>query len=153
MNFCWNVRTSNEFAMIHKITQKPSAELHLWHCRLGHAAEPVVRKFIRKYLPDLQLREKPFFCVQCAKSKAKDAKASGANSDIPRDKPMDLWMTDVAGPFPIDINGCLYIITFRDHTSTYTFCNVMASRSEVPDKVMAWVLHLKNTVGHTPAYL
>jgi hypothetical protein len=66
---------------------------------------------------------------------------------------MDLWMTDVAGPFPIDINGCRYVITFRDHTSTYTFCNVMASRSKVPDKVMAWVLHLKNTVGCTPAYL
>jgi hypothetical protein len=103
-NFCWNVTTIKE--VINKISQKPSIDLHLWHCRLGHAAEPVVRKFVRKYLPNLKLRDKPFFCVQCAKSKAKDAKANGANTDIPCDKPMDLCMTDVAGPFPIDINGC-----------------------------------------------
>jgi hypothetical protein len=62
-------------------------------------------------------------------------------------------MTNVAGPFPIDINGCRYIITFRDHASTYTFCQGMTSRSEVPDKIMAWVLHLQNTIGRTPAYL
>ena len=152
-NSCWNVKTLDEYAMISKITQKPSNELHLWHCRLGHTSEPVVRKFLRKYLPDIRLRSRPFFCVQCAKSKAKDKKANGADTDIPRDKPMDLCMTDVAGPFPIDINGCRYIITFRDHASTYTFCAVMASRSEVPDKIMAWVLHLRNTVGRTPSYL
>jgi hypothetical protein len=54
-NYCWNVKTLESNAMINKITQKPSSELHLWHCRLGHASEPVVRKFIRKYLPDLKL--------------------------------------------------------------------------------------------------
>jgi hypothetical protein len=63
-NYCWNVRTLKANTMINKISQKPSNELHLWHCRLGHASKPVVQKFIRKYLPDLQLRSKPFFCVQ-----------------------------------------------------------------------------------------
>ncbi|PLW38596.1 hypothetical protein PCANC_16527 [Puccinia coronata f. sp. avenae] len=66
---------------------------------------------------------------------------------------MDLCMTDVAGPFTMDINGCRYIITFRDHTSTYTYCALMATRHKVPDKIMAWVLHLKNTVGQTPLYI
>jgi hypothetical protein len=89
-NYFWNVKTLDEYAMISKITQKPSNELHLWHCRLGHASEPVVRKYLRKYLPEIKLRSLPFFCVQCAKSKAKDAKANGADTDIPRDKPMDL---------------------------------------------------------------
>ena len=41
-NYCWNVKTLHENAMIKKVTQKPSNELHLWHCRLGHASEPVV---------------------------------------------------------------------------------------------------------------
>ena len=139
--------------MIQKISKRSFNKLHLWHGHHFHASEPVVQKFLRKYLPHLHLRAKPFFCVQCAKSKAKDAKANGANTNIPQDKPMGLCMTNVAGPFPIDINGCHYIITFWDHTSTYTFCAVRSSQSEVPDKIMAWVLHLKNTLGRTPSYL
>ena len=75
------------------------------------------------------------------------------SSDIPRDKPMELCMTNVAGPFTMEINGCRYIIKFRDHASTYTYCALMATRQKVPDKIMAWVLHLKNTAGHTPLYI
>jgi hypothetical protein len=139
--------------MIKKISQKPPNELYKWHARLGHASEPIVQKFLRRYLPDIKLRSEPFFCVQCAKSQVVDIRGNGANSDIPRDKPMDLCMTDVAGPFNMDINGCQYIITFRDHASTYTYCALMATCHEVPDKIMAWVLHLKNTVGRTPSYI
>jgi hypothetical protein len=62
-------------------------------------------------------------------------------------------MTDVAGPFNMDINGCRFLITMRNHASTYTFCDVMTSRSEVPDKIMKWVLHLKNVCGKTPSYM
>jgi hypothetical protein len=42
LNYCWNVRTLNVNAMLRKVSQKPSNELHLWHCRIGHASEPVV---------------------------------------------------------------------------------------------------------------
>jgi hypothetical protein len=139
--------------MINKISQKPSNKLSLWHAQLGHASGSVVQRFIRKYIPTLKLKNKPFFCVQCAKSKATDTKANGAASDIPQDKPLDLCMADVAGPFTTNINGCKYLINFRDHASNYTFCAVMGSRNKVPDKIMAWVLHLQNTVGRTPLYL
>lgn len=152
-NNCWNVQMLHKSAMIKKITQKPSNELHLWCCCLGHTSETVVKSFLRKYQPNLKLHSKPFFCVQCAQFKAKDPKANGADTEIPRDKPMDLCMTNVAGPFPIDINGCRYVILFWDHASTYTFCTVMARKSKVPDKIMAWVLHLQNTDGRTPSYL
>jgi hypothetical protein len=117
-NHCWVIDTADDLAMLSKISQKPPNELYKWHACLVHASEPIVRRFLRKYLPDLKLRSEPFFCVQCAKSKAIDTRGNGAQSDIPRDKPMDLCMTDVAGPFTMDINGCRYIITFRDHTST-----------------------------------
>ncbi|PLW35803.1 hypothetical protein PCASD_15704 [Puccinia coronata f. sp. avenae] len=153
LNHCWIIAIIDDQAMLKRISQKPHNELYKWHARLGHASEPVVRTFLRKYLPDVKLRSEPFFCVQCAKSKAIDTRGNGATSDIPWDKPMDLCMTDVAGPFTMDINGCRYILTFRDHASTYTYCALMATRHEVPDKVMAWVLHLKNTVGKTPSYI
>jgi hypothetical protein len=128
--------------MINKISQKPSNELSLWHARLGHASKSVVQLFLWKYLPELKVKNKPCFCVQCAKFKATDTKSNSVLSDIPQNNPMDLCMTDVAGPFTMDINGCKYLITFRDHASTHTFCAVMASREEVPNKIMAWVLHL-----------
>ncbi|PLW56744.1 hypothetical protein PCANC_01718 [Puccinia coronata f. sp. avenae] len=152
-NYCCNVATSLPPAILSKVSQKPSSELFLWHCRLGHAAEPVVQRFVRRYLPDLKLDTKPFFCVQCAKLKATAMKGNGATSDIPRDNPLDLCMTDVAGPFNMDINGCQYLITFCDHASTYTYCAIMATQQEVPDKIMAWVLHLKTALGRAPAYL
>ncbi|PLW23871.1 hypothetical protein PCASD_14694 [Puccinia coronata f. sp. avenae] len=153
INHCWNVATLDPPAMLSKISQRPSSKLFLWHCRLGHAAEPVVQRFIRRYLPGIKLDNKPFFCVQCAKSKATATKGNGATSNIPRDNPLDLCMTDVAGPFNMDINGCRYLITFRDHASTYTYCAIMTSCHEVPDKIMAWVLHLKTALGRAPAYL
>ncbi|PLW18521.1 hypothetical protein PCASD_23785, partial [Puccinia coronata f. sp. avenae] len=153
LNHCWIIAIIDDQAMLKRISQKPPNELYKWHAHLGHASEPVVRTFLRKYLPNVKLRSEPFFCVQCAKSKAIDTRGNGATSDIPRDKPMDLCMTDVAGPFTMDINGCRYILTFRDHASTYTYCALMATRHKVPDKVMAWVLHLKNTVGKTPSYI
>jgi hypothetical protein len=151
-NYCWTIATSPAPAMLSRVSQKPSSKIFLWHCCLGHAAKPIVQCFIRHYLPNLKLDNKPFFYVQCAKSKATASKGNGKTSDIPRDKPLDLCMTNVAGPFNMDINGCRYLITFRDHASTYTYCAIMTTQQEVPDKIMAWFLHMKKALGSTPAY-
>jgi hypothetical protein len=62
-------------------------------------------------------------------------------------------MTDIAGPFDIDINGCRYLLTMRDHASTYTYAAVIPKMTEVPNKIMSWVKHLKNVCGWTPSYL
>lgn len=139
--------------MIKAISQQPSHDPYLWHVRLGHASEGIVHRFLKKYLPEVHIPVKKFFCVQCAKSKALDLKSNGISSDIPCNKPLDLCMTDVAGPFNTDINRCCFLLTMRDHASTYTFCDVLVSRSEVPKKILAWVTHLKNTCGKTPSYL
>ncbi|KNZ61790.1 uncharacterized protein VP01_1357g1, partial [Puccinia sorghi] len=90
----------------------------------------VVHRFLKKYLPEAKVPHKPVFCVQCAKSKTLDIKSHGVYSNLPRDKHLDLCMTDVAGPFDTDINGCCFLLTMRDHTGTYTFCEVLASRSQ-----------------------
>jgi hypothetical protein len=126
-NYCWTVATSPTPAMISRVSWKPSSKLFLWHCCLGHAAEPIVQQFVRHYLSNLKLDNKPFFCVQCAKSKSTKLKGNGATSDIPRDKPLDLCMTDVAGPLNMDIKGCCFLITFHDHSSTYTYCAIMTT--------------------------
>jgi hypothetical protein len=151
-DFCWTLRVEYN-AMLNKISQVPSHDPYLWHVRLGHVSEPIVRKFLKQLLPDLKLSSKSFFCEQCAISKSLHQKPNGAVTQIPRDNPLDLCMTDIAGPFNTDINGCKYLLTMRDHASTYTYCAVLPSRTAVPNKIMSWVKHLKNVCGRTPSYL
>jgi hypothetical protein len=103
---------------------------------------------------NVQIDKKPFFCEQFAKSKVLDLKSNWVASDLPRKDPLDLCMTDVAGPFNMDINGQRFLFTMRDHASMYTFCAAMMSRRKVTDKIMEWVLlHLKNACKKTLTYL
>jgi hypothetical protein len=62
-NHCWIIDGPNTHATLKKISQQPPNEIYKWHARLGPASEPVVRKFLKKYLPNVKLRSKPFFCV------------------------------------------------------------------------------------------
>jgi hypothetical protein len=151
-DFCWTLQISPD-AMINEISQTPSYDLYLWHVRLGHVSEPIVCKFLKNLLPEVKISSKSFFCEQCAISKSLHLKPKGVGTQIPRDNPLDLFMTDVAGPFDTDINGCRFLLTMRDHASTYTYCAVIPTRKDVPNKIMTWVKHLKNVCGRTPSYL
>jgi hypothetical protein len=139
--------------MIQKVTQIPSYDPYLWQICLGHVSEPVVRRFLKIHVPDVTIAKQFFFCEQCAKSKALNLKSNGVASNLPRKEPLNLCMTDIAGLFNLDINGHRFLLTMRNHASTYTFCATMASRSKVPDKIMEWVLHLKNACKKTPTYM
>jgi hypothetical protein len=150
-NYCWSLRTSS--LQSKKVTQVPSFDPYIWHIRLGHVSDKVVKDFLRINYPDKKISWKPFFCEQCAKSKSLDKKTLGMETLIPRDKPLDLCVSDVIGPLNLDINGCRFLVTLRDHASTYTFCAPMASRAEVPAKIMKWLRHFKTTLGRAPAYL
>jgi hypothetical protein len=133
--FCWTIKLQ-EREMINKVTQTPSYNPYLWHVCLGHVSETIVQRFLRTHAPEIKLDNKSFFYEQCAKSKVLDLKSNRVVSDLPRDKPLNLCMTDVAGRFNMDISGCRFLIIMRDHTSTYTFCDIMASQSKVPGKIM-----------------
>lgn len=152
-NYCWNLKTDNEFNTLKKVTQSPSFDPYVWHVRLGHASEDIVKAYLKLNFPDLKLKWTSFFCDRCAKSKSIDKKAMVLGTQIPRDKPLDFMVSDVAGPFEHDISGRRYIVTLRDHASTYTYCTSMIAKSDVPEKIMNWMHHLKNKFGRYPAYL
>jgi hypothetical protein len=153
-NFCWTIVTSipNEIK-INKICQLPSFDPYLWHVCLGHVSDEVVKKFLRLHFPDRRFEFKPFFCERCAKSKATRLRSNGVESQLPRDKPLDMCVTDVLGPFDKDINGHAYIITLRDHASTYTFCASIPTRDHIPNTLLKWIKHLKTACGKDPSYL
>jgi hypothetical protein len=146
-DFCWTLQIQSD-AMLKKVSQVSSHDPYLWH-----VSEPIVRKFLKHLLPDVKISSRGFFCEQCAKSKSTHQKHPCAVTQIPRDKSLDLCMTDIAGPFDTNINRCRYLLKMREHASTYTYCAVIPSRKEVPNKIMIWIEHLKNVCGRTPSYL
>jgi hypothetical protein len=137
---------------INKITHRPSFDPYLWHRRLGHVSETVVRKYLQEHHPkELAGQEwQSFFCEQCAISKALNQKAPGSNSLLLRDNPLDMLVTDVAGPFPMDLHGHQYMVTLRDHASTYIWNDTVATRDQVPNLIVSWVEHIHNTLGKYP---
>jgi hypothetical protein len=111
---------------------------------------------VRKYLKDHYPKEVTgkewefFFCEQCAVSKALNQKAPGSNSLLLRTKQLDMLVTDVAGPFPMDLHGHSYMVTLQDHASTYIWNDTIATLANVPHKILHWVKHIKNALGRYP---
>jgi hypothetical protein len=153
-NFCWTIVTSLPTEIkINKISQQPSFDPHIWHVRLGHVSDEVVKKFLRLHFPDRRIEFKPFFCERCAKSKATRLRSNGVESQLPQDNTLDMCVSDVIGPFNLDINGNAYIVTLRDHASTYTFCTSIQTCKHVPRTLIKWITHLKTACGKALSYL
>ncbi|KAI7944156.1 hypothetical protein MJO28_011684 [Puccinia striiformis f. sp. tritici] len=150
-NYCWLLQTSQ--LQSKKVTQLPSFDSYLWHVRLGHVSDEVVKKYLRVNYPENKAPWKEFFCEQCAVSKSLDKKSLGVETRILREKPMDLFVSDVMGPLPLDLSGCAYMLTLRDHFSTYTWCAPIAARADVPEKICQWLAHLKARLGRYPSYI
>ncbi|KAI7953425.1 hypothetical protein MJO28_005972 [Puccinia striiformis f. sp. tritici] len=152
-NHCWYIEMCKE--VINKITSIPSFDSFLWHRRLGHVLDDVVQKYLKMHFPETaeKMVWKLFFCEQCAKSRAVNKKSPGSDSMIPRDSPLDLLVTDIAGPFPEDIAGRKYVLTMRDHASTYIWIGIIETRADAPAKILEWIHHLKNTLGWLPKCL
>lgn len=119
-NCCWYIDLLRNAMQLNTITQHPSFYPFLWHRCHGHTSDKVVKKYVELHFDEIKKGVwRPFFCDQCAKSKSLDKKSSGANSLIPRDEPLDLLVSDIAGLFPHDMLGKRYGLTMCDHTLTY----------------------------------
>jgi hypothetical protein len=153
-NFCWTIATLLiKEININKILPQTLFDPYLWHIRLGHVSDEVVKKFLRLHFPNRRIEFKPFFCERCARSKATRLRSNGVESQIPRDKPLDMCVSNVIGPFDRDINGNAYIVTLRDHALTYTFCTSIQTCKHVPNTLIKWITHLKTACGKAPLYL
>ncbi|KAI7962344.1 hypothetical protein MJO28_000438 [Puccinia striiformis f. sp. tritici] len=152
-NHCWYIEMCKN--VINKVTSIPSFDSFLWHRRLGHVSDTIVQQYLKMHFPETaeKMKWKPFFCEQCAKSKALNKKAPGSGSMIPRDLPLDLLVTDIAGPFPEDVTGRKYVLTMRDHATTYTWIGIIENRADAPAKILEWIHHLKNALGKLPKCL
>lgn len=113
----------------------------------------MVRSFLKRFVPNFNAKEwVPFFCETCAFTKSERRRAN-LKSEIKVNKQLDLLCTDVLGPVdPADILGNKYILTLRDHATTFSYCFPLKARSEVDTKLTHALTVIKNQL-HAPKYL
>ncbi|MBW0486949.1 hypothetical protein O181_026664 [Austropuccinia psidii MF-1] len=110
-----------------------------WHRRLGHACDKTVKKFLKINVPDFNLKSWcSFYCDTCAKAKSTHCQSKN-QSEIPKNLPLDLLVSDILGLFEVDKDGFCYLLTLRDHASTYSFVAPMHSCSDVLLYLKDWV--------------
>ncbi|MBW0462497.1 hypothetical protein O181_002212 [Austropuccinia psidii MF-1] len=69
------------------------------------------------------------------------------------DKPLDLVVSDILGPFSQDPQGFRYLLTICDHVSTYSIFYPLKSRSDVPAAILDEITHLSFQLGISPKAL
>ncbi|MBW0545409.1 hypothetical protein O181_085124 [Austropuccinia psidii MF-1] len=73
--------------------------------------------------------------------------------DIPKDQPLDLLVSDIMGPFEGDAQGFRYLLTIRDHVSTYCVIYPLKLRSDAPTAILDAIKRLQVRTGVTPKAL
>lgn len=109
----------------------------LWHQRLGHLSESLIKKMISNELVtgvEILKRAKLSFCEGCIEGKMhrKPFKPVG---EIRSKRKLQCVHSDVCGPMPTESNGRKkYFVTFIDDYSRYCSVYLIQNKSEVLDK-------------------
>ncbi|MBW0524131.1 hypothetical protein O181_063846 [Austropuccinia psidii MF-1] len=121
-----------------------------WHERLGHVCNKTVISFLKQHDPSFDHKHwQTFYCPTCTKSKSTH-RIVWACTDIPKDKALDLLVSDILGPFKEDAQGFKYLITLRDHVTTYSIAYPLKMRSDSPAAILDAVKQLQVHTGTTP---
>ncbi|KAI7953418.1 hypothetical protein MJO28_005965 [Puccinia striiformis f. sp. tritici] len=124
-----------------------------WHCRLGHVSDNIVKDFLKRFVPTFDLKTwSPFICESCKLAKS-ERRRHNLPEIIPRDAKLDLLVTDVLGPLDPDVHGNRFLLTVRDHATTYSFVFPMKTRSDVPHIIIALVKKITSFFGTSPRYI
>ncbi|MBW0547746.1 hypothetical protein O181_087461 [Austropuccinia psidii MF-1] len=124
-----------------------------WHKQLGHACDKAVLSFLKQHMPLFDRKIWwPFYCEIYATSKSTHRLAK-AHTDIPKESPLDLLVSDVMGPFATDPQGFHYLITVGGHTSTYSMVYPLKSCSESPEAILDAIKQFQVRPQSTPRAL
>ncbi|KAI7945067.1 hypothetical protein MJO28_010762 [Puccinia striiformis f. sp. tritici] len=74
-NYCWSLKTIPPEMKLSKVTQIPSFEPYIWHVRLGHASEEVVRAYMKRHYPEDKFKWSSFFSLASNPDKNEDSSA------------------------------------------------------------------------------
>ncbi|MBW0471699.1 hypothetical protein O181_011414 [Austropuccinia psidii MF-1] len=148
---CWSlIRTPHAS---NGISKSPIHSAQAWHERLCHASTRVVRDFLTRFFPSSsKIDWMNFFCKQCAHSKSlKEKKTPMMRTHL--GNPLDLLVSNVAGPFPADPAGNRFLLTLCDHVSTFILTSLLKYWKDVLSCIFKWVKFLYGHVGRYPTQL
>jgi hypothetical protein len=150
------VTSFNPLQQLESYFPNPSQQVldsYYWHCRLGHVSDDVVKSFLKAFVPKFDIKSwSPFFCKSCKIAKSERRRHSLPET-IPRDHPLDLFVTDVLGPLEPDPFGNQYLLTARNHASTYSFVYPMKNQGEVSDLIIQLIKRLVTQFGKPPKFI
>ncbi|MBW0552069.1 hypothetical protein O181_091784 [Austropuccinia psidii MF-1] len=130
-----------------------SLSLHDWHKHLGHACDKMVISFLKQHVPELNPKQwQPFYCMVCATAKRTHWIAR-ARTNIPKEIPLDLLVSDAMGPFSGDAQGFCYLVTISDHASTYSMVYPLKSWSDTPNAILDVIKNFQVHLQLTPKAL
>ncbi|MBW0518749.1 hypothetical protein O181_058464 [Austropuccinia psidii MF-1] len=113
-----------------------SLSFHEWHEWLGNSCDKLVISFLKQHVLTFDTKQwQPFFCEVCTRAKGMHHLAR-AHTDILKEKPLELLVSDIMGPFHTNVQGFCYILTVQDHISTYNIVYPLKSRSEAPQAII-----------------
>jgi histone deacetylase 1/2 len=107
---------------------KPSVSL--WHHRLGHASQPVVKHVLDRFqLPFASESNKSGVCDACQQGKSHQLPYPRSTSVST--SPLQLVFSDVWGPAPSSVGRKTFYVSFIDDYSKFTWIYFLRHKSEV----------------------
>ncbi|MBW0498256.1 hypothetical protein O181_037971 [Austropuccinia psidii MF-1] len=84
---------------------------------------------------------------------SRSAQKQKVHTDIPKKEPLGLLVSDVLGPFEYKVQVFWYLLTLRDHVSTYSIIYPLKSRLDAPAAILDEIKQLQVCTGLTPKAL
>lgn len=105
-------------------------EINIWHNRLSHASQNVLKSLPQHSKDVLQVEGDLQECRPChlGKAKRKSFRSEFEKTEVPG----EIVHSDLAGRLLKSIDGCEYIITFLDQYSRFTHVMGLKSKGEAP---------------------
>ncbi|MBW0536547.1 hypothetical protein O181_076262, partial [Austropuccinia psidii MF-1] len=129
------------FLYLRDVTIPTLFDNNVWWVKTRNPAfdTSTVKQFLKINVLDFDLKSwSSFYCDICAKAKSTHRQSKN-QTEIPKSLPLDLLVSDILGPFEVDKDGSRYLLTLRDHATTYSFVAPIHSRSDVLLYLKDWI--------------
>jgi len=145
---------TNQLQMVFRQFKSESANsatitLEQWHYRLGHLNLGAIKRMSSQNLIECvnSSSDVKFFCEDCQIGKMQRAPHKSAK---PRDaKKGECLHADLNGPMEeLGLEGKRYFLLIKDEATSFRFVYMLASKSEVCDKIKATLSLVQNSTGN-----
>ena len=134
------------------LNEGSTININEFHELLGHCGEEKTRAVAKYYGVKLTGPFKP--CTACATAKARQANIPKSVSEEKRaDKPGERLMFDVSSIKARSFGGAKYWLLVVDDKTRMSFSNFVKKKSEIAEKMVSMIKHIKKAYGYEVKYL